>query len=149
MFYMNLRRIFTLEHLIGDVRSAIVGGTMGAVTSIVVALFTASALVTYSVFPSVDGWAMPLPALVDHARSEDRSLEIKFQPEDVQETFVCEFAQVSAATYKELFLEYMDRYQGCFELAQVHENTFRISPNAKSGMMTKTAGSSWQCKCGN
>jgi len=134
------------EHVIGDVRSSVVGGLMGSLTTLLVAWLTSSSPVTYAVFPSEDGWAMPLPDLVDHARGEDQSLGISFQPDEVQETYVCEFAQVSASTYRELFLTYMDRYQACFDLTQVQENEFLVRPNDKSGLMTK-AGSSWQCKC--
>jgi hypothetical protein len=119
---------------------------MGTLTTLLFTWLTSTTPVTYSVFPSSDGWAMPLPPLIDAATEEDEALNVKFMPEQVSQTYVCEFSEISAPNYRQLFLRYIDRYQMCFELRQGQENEFIIRPNQSSGMMTLTAGG-WECKC--
>jgi hypothetical protein len=112
---------------------------MGTIATLLITWLTTATPVTYSVYPSVDGWAMPLPELV--------ALKIRFQPEQISQTYVCEFAELSALNYRQLFLAYVERYQACFDLRQVQENEFSIRPNIRSGQMTEVADGSWQCKC--
>lgn len=120
---------------------------MGTIATLLITWLTTATPVTYSVYPSIDGWAMPLPELVESAQGEDNTLKIRFLPEQISQTYVCEFAELSAINYRQLFLTYVEQYQVCFDLRQVQENEFSIQPNTRSGQMTEVADGSWQCKC--
>lgn len=119
---------------------------MGTVATLFWTWVTATAPISYSVFPSEDGWAKPLPELIEAASEEDSTLVIKLKPDQVADTYVCEFSEMSAINYRRLFLSYVDRYRMCFDIRQTDENEYLLLPNRISGQM-KLVGNSWQCLC--
>jgi hypothetical protein len=101
--------------------------------------------VTFTVFPSVEGYAQPLPELVESAQAEDASLSITFAPESLKEIYVCEYSQTVSPTARGMFFNYVERYQACLNIVQQGENKFIIRPSQSPDL--KESNGDWLCKC--
>ena len=78
---------------------------------------------------------------------EEKSASITFEPPELRQAIVCEFAQVSGHTHKELLVAYLDKFSMCFlAIERVTNEQYSIRPNLASNQMTKK-NDRWMCLC--
>lgn len=144
-------RVFSLENLTGDVRSAMIGSITGSIFGTIATIVTTAFLVKssaqYSVFVNDDGFAQP-KGLFDLAEKHDPKLTLKFRPTELRSIYVCEYRMVNADNWRQLVLSYLDTYRDCFDVNAHSETDFVISPNTRSTVLTKQE-TSYMCKCNN
>lgn len=155
--FQRFRMAFGLEHLrkfwnwwlegtASDVRAALVGIVFAAISSYVYAMFFEGTPLHFEAFTNKDGVAQPLPALSRAVTEADKSLQFAFSPPELQQTFICEFARIEAATARELMLAYLSRYPTCFAVTQLSENSYRVFTTRSTTDIAQKS-QSYFCKC--
>ncbi|MEH2699142.1 hypothetical protein ELG72_15030 [Rhizobium leguminosarum] len=135
-----------VEGTASDVRAAFVGIVFAAISSYAYAMFFQGKPLHFEAFTNKDGVAQPLPALSRAVTDGDKSLEFAFSPPELQQTFICEFTRIEAATARELMLAYLSRYPTCFAVTQLSENTYRVfTTRSTTDIVHKDQ--SYFCKC--
>lgn len=142
---MQIPSFLSKEHLKGDVRSAAVGAVMGTVANAIISWLLADA-VSFTAFPSADGYTQPLVELVDAAVAEDSSLKVTFKPRELKFLYVCEYAKLSGKTSKDVLISYVSQYQMCLSIRRSDENSFVIEPR-RGASDIEFRDNAWQCKC--
>ena len=140
-----LKKVFTFETLVGDIRSAVIGSITGVVAAFFGSIIFANTLLDYTVFVNDDGYGQPR-GLFEYAEKRDPKLKLKFNPEALKNVFVCEYKLVTAANWRQVVLSYLDSYRDCFDVTARDENSFIISPNFRTSLMKKN-DSIYTCKC--
>ena len=143
-------RVFSLEHLAGDVRTALVGSSTGATIGLAAAAIGAAlfakASLDYTIYVNQDGVGQP-KALFDLAEKEDAKLKLEFSPAEFRNVYVCQFKKVTGENYRSLLFQYLDAYRDCFDVSQRGENSFVVYPNRHSARLEQKKGS-FLCECG-
>jgi len=139
------REFFAIGKVIGDVRSAVVGSIVAAITTYLLATLTPGPPLHFEVKVNSDGYGQPL-GLFSTAEREDPKLKLTFKPEGLRQAFVCEFKQVTGAKWKDLVLSYLDTYRECFDVSAQGDDNYTIFPNRRSARMTLREGA-YFCKC--
>jgi hypothetical protein len=132
--------------LIADVRATIVGALVGWIIGIVTVAASFPDPIEHFVQTSIDGYAQPLGAMVRQIELYNADTTINFDPPDVRDVFVCESAYLTGASYRDIFLKYVDRYSLCLDINQVNKDSFTVRPNRLSGAMSMI-NEEWHCKC--
>ena len=140
-----LKKVFSPESLVGDLRSAIVGAVFGVFTSIFAQWLFASPVREYTVLLNDNGYGKP-SGLFEYAQQQDPKLKLKFEPPEFKDVFVCEYKLVTAASWRRLVLSYLDSYRECFDVSPRNENEYVISPNLRTSLLKKI-GANYMCKC--
>lgn len=145
-----LARVFSVENLAGDVRTALIGSGIGAVVGVasaaIGALIFAKASLDYTVYVNQDGVGQPR-SLFDLAEKEDSKLKLQFSPAELRDVYVCEFKRVTGENYRNLVLQYLDAYRDCFDVSARGENSFVIYANRRSARLEQKKGT-FLCECG-
>lgn len=141
----TLKKVFTFETLVGDIRSAVIGSITGVVAAFFGSIIFANTLLDYTVFVNDDGYGQPR-SLFEYAEKRDPKLKLKFNPEALKNVFVCEYKLVTAANWRQVVLSYLDSYRDCFDVTARDENSFIISPNFRTSLMKKN-DAIYTCKC--
>jgi hypothetical protein len=142
------RRVFSVEHLTGDVRAALIGSGTGSVVGIAASAIGAAFLakaVVFTVYVNQDGVGQPRP-LFDLAEKEDAKLRLQFTPAELRDVYVCEFKRVSGENYRTLVLKYLDSYRECFDVSARGDDSFVISANQRSSRIEQKKGA-FLCEC--
>jgi len=145
-----LSKIFSLESLAGDVRSAVIGAIagslIGAVSSTITFLFLTSAPLQYTVFVNDDGYGQP-KGLFDLAERAEPKLSLTFRPAELRNAYVCEFKSITGDSWQRVILGYLDTYRDCFDVNSRSENSFVISANNRTSVLIQRQADFF-CKCG-
>jgi len=143
------RRVFSAEHLAGDVRSALIGsgtgGAIGLAAAAATALFFAKASVDFTVFVNQDGIGQP-SALFNLAEKEDPKLKLQFTPAELRDVYICEYKHVTSDSWKNAVLQYLDSYRDCFDVSDRGDKEFLIAANRRSSRLEQKKGS-FLCEC--
>jgi hypothetical protein len=138
-------RVFSVEHLTGDVRSALVASLTTLGVTALTAVLLAHASLDYTVYTNEDGMGQPR-GLFDLAQRESPELKLEFSPPELRNVYVCQFKKVSADNYTSLVFQYLDSYRDCFVVSARGANDFVIFPNRRSSRLEKKDGS-FLCSC--
>jgi hypothetical protein len=140
-----LRRFFGPDAVVGDLRSAAVGGLCGVLVSAVLAYGASLFDRVYEVYVSESNYAQPLINLMHDVEDEGR-IVVEFQPAELAMTATCEFWRGSADTFSDIFFEFMRDYSACFSLRQMSGDSYLVAVNSRSGSMEQI-GTDWVCNC--
>ncbi|MBY5431659.1 hypothetical protein [Rhizobium leguminosarum] len=144
----HLRRFWNwlLEGTASDVRAAFVGIVFATISSYAYAMLFQGTPLHFEAFTNKDGVGQPLPALSKDVTEADKSLQFAFSPPELQQTFICEFARIEAATARELMLAYLSRYPTCFAVTQLSENSYRVFTTSSTTDIVQR-NQNYFCKC--
>ncbi|NTI16089.1 hypothetical protein G6L29_10620 [Agrobacterium rhizogenes] len=144
----HLRKFWNwlIEGTASDIRAALVGIVFATISSYAYAMFFQGKPLHFEAFTNKDGMAQPLPALSRAVTDGDKSLQFAFSPPELQQTFICEFARIEAATARELMLAYLSRYPTCFAVTQLSENSYRVFTTRSTTDIVHKDQSNF-CKC--
>lgn len=129
-----------------DIRAAVVGIVVGGIVGKITTAAIVSEPIEHFVKTSSDGFSQPLVGLAGQIGAFGETTVIRFEPQEIRETYVCESAYLRGGSYREIFLRYVDRYPSCFDLSQESQDEFVVRPNRLSGVMSVADGE-WRCKC--
>ncbi|MDP9630314.1 UNVERIFIED_ORG: hypothetical protein J2W85_002388 [Ensifer adhaerens] len=130
----------------GDIRSALVGSAVASVTTIVTTAFIAPEPLHFAAFANAQGYTQPLKPLAKVVSASGEMVEFEFQPPELRETYVCEFAQVEATSHRQLMLSYLGRYPTCFAVSQMSPDKYRVFTSASTVDIQKVKDN-FLCKC--
>ncbi|MBZ0140749.1 MAG: hypothetical protein K8H87_13410 [Pseudorhodoplanes sp.] len=130
----------------GDIRSAAVGSIFGAIVGLITAAFAVKPPIETFIFTNDKGFAQPMRALLTSLKDEKEKITIRFEPEDLEEVYVCEYSHVTGASPKQVLFSYLDKYSACLSVSQKDRSDFVIRPNKLSGLLVSRNGH-WFCKC--
>jgi hypothetical protein len=143
--WVSSKRVSIFWAVVGDVRSAMVGGLGGAVVALVSAWYFARSPEEYEVNVNEDGWAQPR-SLFEYVEKKEPSLKMDFRPTELKSAYVCEYKLSIGTTWRLVLLSYLDAYRECFDVIRRGENLYVISPNMRSTQMEVRQGA-YMCKC--
>jgi hypothetical protein len=138
-------RVFSVEKLTGDVRSALVASLTTLGVTALTTVLLAHASLDYTVYTNEDGIGQPR-GLFDLAQRESPQLKLEFSPPELRNVYVCQFKKVSADNYTSLVFQYLDSYRDCFVVSTRGANDFVIFPNRRSSRLEQRDGS-FLCSC--
>ena len=141
----TLRKAFSLEPLVGDLRSASVGAIFGLLASFLGSIIFAGNVREYSVLLNDAGYGQP-SGLFDYAEQQDSRLKLIFSPPEFKDVYVCEFKLVTAENWRRIALSYLDTYRDCFDVSARSQDEYVVSPNFRSTILKKN-GRAYECKC--
>jgi hypothetical protein len=144
-FPVTLRKAFSLEPLVGDLRSASVGAIFGLLASFLGSILFAGNVREYSVLLNDAGYGQPI-GLFDYAEQQDKKFRLIFSPPNFKDVYVCEFKLVTAENWRRIALSYLDTYRDCFDVSARSQNEYVVSPNYRSNILKKN-GDAYECKC--
>lgn len=132
--------------IFGDIRSTLVGSLVGAVVALIAAAWAAEAPKERWIFTNDEGYAQPMRILLDPLEREEGKITIRFEPEDLEQIYVCEYAHLTGSSYREILFTYLDRYSMCLWVAEMSSSEYIIRANTHSGFLDRRNGN-WLCKC--
>jgi len=133
--------------IFGDVRSAVVGSLVGAIVGLIAAALAENPEKETLILTNDDGYAQPMRALLDPMESEEEDISITFEPADLKDVYVCEYARISGFSSREIFFSYLDRYSMCLWMVERSASEYVIKPNLNAGFLSQR-DENWFCKCG-
>jgi hypothetical protein len=127
----------------GDIRSAAIGALVSALLAYW--LVSPSPPRGITIAPGANGFVAPFENLLKRLTLDKDPVTVSFEPTELRRTKVCEYAQLSAETFKEVFLSYIDRTKDCFALIQRHQSHYvvQVRPNG----LLQEKGGEYYCKC--
>src|SRR5579871_5864008 len=129
-----------VRHHWPDVRSAVVSALVGFFAGTLAWASGSPRQVT--IVPSETlGYAVPMPALLEQLK--DTEFKVSFQPANLKQVRVCEFAHLQGSTGFDMFLEYLSKYPECFTLQQTSEQAYVV----QSGSALSGRKGALYCKC--
>lgn len=134
--------------IFGDVRSAVVGSIFGAIVGLMAVALADEPPKHRWVFTNESGYAQPIRSLLDPLEKEGSDITMSFEPTELEQIFVCEYAHLSGFSDREILFAYLDRYSMCLWVVQRSPSEFAVRPNLNAGFLTKRDGN-WFCKCGS
>lgn len=133
-----------------DFRTALIGSAVGGVVALVGAALAAGPAIEFIVDVSEEGVGSPA-LLFEKANEENSSVfQMEFQPPELQEVFVCEFSILKGDSYRDIVLDYFEKYSSCFSVTRTSEFGYLISTRRDSLDIIQqidNGSSSFWCKC--
>lgn len=134
------------EGIPGDIRSTVVGAAVATTITMVTTAWIGQEPLKFSAFANAQGYTQPLEPLSNAVAKSGEAVEFVFQPPELRMAYVCEFAQVEAATHRQLMLSYLSRYPTCFAVSQMSQDEYRVFTTGSTVDLRKANGN-FLCKC--
>lgn len=143
----NFLRHYFRVRFVPDLWSTLLSSAVGSAITIVTAVALAKeAPKEILVLPNDQGFAKPMQSLDRAIQRDEGPINVKYEPANLKDMVVCEFAKVSGHTGREMLFSYIERYPMCVRVFQVSETSYTLRPNETSGEMT-SKNSQWFCRC--
>jgi hypothetical protein len=144
-FWIALRKVWT--YLTGrfwvDVWSVVLSAI---IASLVTSATARDAPKEILVLPNDQGFAKPMTSLARFVRADPDAISVTYDPVNLEEMVVCEFAHLTGSTGREMLFSYLEKYPMCLRLFQTSTKEFTIRPNQASGEIAEKNGQ-WVCRC--
>lgn len=131
-----------------DIRAALVGGVAAWGASLLwAAIFDKGPPLHREVIPSETGYAQPFPSIIEEANRERPEFQFEFKPDELRNTWVCEYSSFNAYSRVEIAKSLLDKYSMCFIVTQNKKNGLLIRPKNETSSEMKFKDGSWSCRC--
>ena len=126
--------------------SSLLGGGLALLVAYYYAAFAQPPAKVANIWTNDAGQAQPMETILPPLR-EEKSVRIRFDPPNLEQVIVCEYARITGSTAEDVALIYLAKYPMCFYVNEVDEKTRLVRPNRASQQMKEVNGQ-WFCACG-